>query len=117
MDQIEVNVKVMVDVKVQVKLIVEVKFKDINAIVKIWNLGVPKTTHNITIKIKMQNFIQEPSVFFKSTNLDFNDTYVLCTSKIKLESKTWEHDCTKDHWPYPNQDQDSKHKSKTSSIL
>ena len=30
----------------------------------------------------------------------------LCYFKIKIESQTSEYDCTKDQWPYPNQDQD-----------
>ena len=32
----------------------------------------------------------------------------LCTLKIKRESPNLEHRWNKDHWPYPNQDQDAK---------
>ena len=78
MDQIEVNFKVMVNIKVQVKLIVEVKFKDINAIVKIWNLGVPKTSDFIQIMINILNPNQDPPASSKAPNQDLKDKDVLC---------------------------------------
>ena len=42
---------------------------------------------------------------------------VLCTLKIKLESQNLDFLCIKYQWLYPNQDQDAKPKSGTSSIL
>ena len=36
---------------------------------------------------------------------------ILCTFKIKIESQNLQHDCTKDHLLYPNQDQDAKPQS------
>ena len=43
--------------------------------------------------------------------------YVFCTLKIKIESQNWVHGYVKDQWPYPNQNQDAKPQSGTSSIL
>ena len=34
--------------------------------------------------------------------------YVLCTFKMKKESKNLEYGCIKDQGPYPNEDQDAK---------
>merc|ERR1712112_583977 len=45
------------------------------------------------------------------------DTMVLCTFKIKIESQNSEYGCTKDQRPYPNQYQDAKPQSGTSSVL
>ena len=45
------------------------------------------------------------------------DIEVLCTFNFKMKSQNSDHDCIKHQWPYPNQDQDAKHQSVTSSIL
>ena len=45
------------------------------------------------------------------------DMGVLCTFKIKIESQNLEYGYTKDQWPYPNQYQDAKPQSGTSSVL
>ena len=50
-------------------------------------MGVSKTGDHIQIKIKMPNPSQEPPGSSKSPNEDFKDTDVLCTVKIKIESK------------------------------
>ena len=84
---------------------------------KICNKGVSKTCDHIQIKIKMPNPSQEPPASSKGPNEDLKDMDVLCTSKIKIESKNSDHGCIKDQWPYSYQDQDAKPKSGTSSAL
>ena len=78
---------------------------------------VPKTTDHIRINIRMPNPSQEPPASSKAPNEDLKDMDVLCTFKIKIESQNLDHGCIKDQWPYPNQDQDAKPQSGTSSIL
>ena len=68
-------------------------------------------------KIKMKNPSQEPPATPKAPNQDFKDLNVLCTFKIKTESKKFEQGSARDQWPYPNQDQDAKPPSGTSSVL
>ena len=85
--------------------------------VKIQNMGVSKTSDYIHIKIMIQNHSQEPPASFKAPNQDLKDMGVLCTLKIKIESQNSEHGYIKDQRSYPNQDQDSKPQSGTSSIL
>ena len=80
-------------------------------------MAVPKTSDHIKIKIKMPNPSQEPPVSSKALNEDLKEMDVLCTIKIKLESRNSDCGCIKDHWPYPNQDQDAKPESGTCSIL
>ena len=80
-------------------------------------MGLPKTSDHIQIKIKMPNPSQEPPVSSKAPNEDLMAMDVLCTFKIKIESQNSEYGCTKDQWPYPNQYQDAKPLSGTSSIL
>ena len=63
----------------------------------------------------MQNTSQDPPASFKAQNQDLKDMDALCTFRFKIESKTSEHGCTKDQWPYPNQDKDGKPKLGTSS--
>ena len=65
----------------------------------------------------MQNPNQEPPVSSKAPNQDLKDMDVLCIFKIKIESQNSDHGYIKDQWPYPNQDQDAKPQSGTSSIL
>ena len=84
---------------------------------KIWNLGVSKTSDHIQIKMKIPNPSQEPPASSKAPNQDLKDMDVLFIFKIKLESQNSKYGCTKDHWPYPNQCQDAKPQSGTSSIL
>ena len=52
-----------------------------------WNMSVPKTSHNIQIHIRMENPSQEPPVSSKSPNQELKDMDVLCTLKIKMEPK------------------------------
>ena len=72
---------------------------------------------DIQIKIKMPNPNKEPPTSPKAQKEDLKDMDVLCTFKIKIESQNLDHGCIKDQWPYPNQDQDTKPQSETSSIL
>ena len=65
----------------------------------------------------MLNPCQEPQASSNSPNQDLKDTVVLCTFKIKIESRNWDHGCIKYQWPYPNHDQDAKPQSGISSIL
>ena len=80
-------------------------------------MSISKTSDDIQIKIKMLNPSQEAPASSKAPNEDLKDMDVLCTFKIKIESKKSDHECIKHHWPYPNQDQDAKPQSGTSSIL
>ena len=57
------------------------------------------------------------SSFSKVPNEDLKDMDVLCTFKIKIESQNWNHWYIIDQWPYPNQDQNAKSTSGTSSVL
>ena len=92
---------------------------DVHCIFKIKTqcMGVPKSSDHIRFKIKMQNLSQEPPASSKAPYQDLKDMDVLCTFKIKMESQNLEHMCGKDQWPYLNQDQDAKTKSRTSSVL
>merc|ERR1711954_513899 len=71
---------------------------------KFWSMGVPKTSEHIQINIRMPNPSQEPPASSKAPNQDLKDMDVLCTFKIKIESQNSEYGCTKDQWPYTNQD-------------
>ena len=66
-------------------------------------------------KIKMPSPSQEPPASSKAPNEDLKDMDVLCTFIINIESQNSDHGYIKDKWPYPNQDQDAKPKSGTSS--
>ena len=57
------------------------------------------------------------SSVLQSPNQDLKYMGVLCTLKIKIESQNLNHGYIKDQWPYPNQDQDAKPQSGTSSVL
>ena len=59
-------------------------------------MGIPKTSDNIQIKIKMLNPIQEPPASSKAPNEDLEDMDVLFTFKIKMESKNSDHGYIKD---------------------
>ena len=80
-------------------------------------MGISKTSDYIQIKINMPNPNQEPPASSKAPNEELKDMDVLCTFKIKIESKISDQGCIKDHWPYSYQDQDAKPQSGTSSIL
>ena len=84
---------------------------------KIWIMGVPKSSDHIQIKIQMPIPSQEPPLSFKAQNQDCKEKDVLFTFKIKIGSQNLDHGCIKDQWLYPNQDQDSKLQSGTSSVL
>ena len=80
-------------------------------------MDLQKTSKHIQIKIKMPNLSQEPSMSSKVKNEDLDEMDVLCTFKTKMEDQNLNHWCTKDQWPYPDQDSDAKPQSGTSSIL
>ena len=67
-------------------------------------------------KIKMLNPSHKPPASFKAPNEALKETDVLCTFKINIENQNLDHGCIKDQWPYPDQDQDAKPQSGTSSI-
>ena len=71
---------------------------------------IPNHDHDAKPKSGTSSIIQSHNQYLK-------DIDVLCTFKIKRESQNCDHGCIKDQWPYPNQDQDAKPKSKTSSIV
>ena len=56
------------------------------------------------------NILQSPK-----SGLDVHRCF--CTFKIKIERQNSKHKCFKYQWPYPNQYQDAKPQSGTSSIL
>ena len=58
--------------------------------------GISKTSDYIQIKIKMPNPSQEPPASSKAPNEDLKDMDVLCTFKIKIESKNLDHGYIKD---------------------
>ena len=80
-------------------------------------MGVSKIMDYIQIKVTMLNPSQEPPASSKAPNEDLKDMEVLCTFKIQIGSQNLDRWCTKDQWPYPNQYQDAKPQSGTSSIL
>ena len=80
-------------------------------------MGVSKTSDNMQMKINIPNSSQAPPASSKAPNMDLKDMDVLCTLKIKIESRNSEHGYIKDPWPYPNQDQDANSQSGTSSVL
>ena len=80
-------------------------------------MGISKTSEHIQIKIKMPNPSQEPPRPSNASNEDLNNIDVLCTFKINTESQNLDYRCSKDRWPYPNQDQDAEPQSGTSSFL
>ena len=80
-------------------------------------MGVSKTSNHIKITIKMPNPSQEPPASSKAPNEDLKDMDVLCTFKIKIESQNSDDGYMKNQWQYPNQDQEAKPQSGTSSIL
>ena len=65
----------------------------------------------------MLNQSQEPPASSKAPNEDLKDMDVLCTFKIKIESRNSDYEYIKDKWPYPNQDQDAKPQSGISSVI
>ena len=56
----------------------------------------------------MANPSQEPLASSKAPNQDLKDMVILCTFKIKIESKHSKYRCMKDKCPHLNQDQDVK---------
>ena len=63
-----------------------------------------------------KTLVREPPASSKAPNQDLKDMDVLCTFKIKIEIQNLENGCIKNQWSYPNQDQDAKPKSGTSSV-
>ena len=78
-------------------------------------MGLSNTTDHIQIKIKMPNPRQEPPASSKATNEELKDMDVLYTFKSNIESQNSDCGYIKDQWPNPNQDQDAKPHSGTSS--
>merc|ERR1711954_521807 len=58
--------------------------------------GYIKTSDHIQIKLKIPNPSQESPASSKAPNKDLKDMGVLCTLKIKIESRNLEHRCIKD---------------------
>ena len=79
-------------------------------------MGVLKTSEHTQIKIKILYPSQEPPASSKAQNVDLKDMDVLCTFIFKRESQNLYHGHIKDHWLYPNQDQDAKPQSRTPSV-
>ena len=75
---------------------------------KIGSMPGSKTSDHIQIKIKIPNPSQEPPASSKAPNEDLKNTDVLCTFKIKLESKTLDYACIKDQELYQNQNHDAE---------
>ena len=80
-------------------------------------MGISKTSDHIQIKIKMPNPSQEPPASSNAQNYDLKDMDVICTFKINIESQKLEQGYIKDQGPCPNQYQDAKPQSGTSSVL
>ena len=80
-------------------------------------MGISKTSDHIQVKIKMPNPHQEHPVSSKYPNENLKDMDVLCTFKIKIEIQNSDHGHLKNQLPYPNQYQDAKPQSGTSSVL
>ena len=55
--------------------------------IKVWIMGVSKTSDHIQIKISMLNPSQKPQASYKTPNEDLKDMDVHCTFKTKKESK------------------------------
>ena len=58
-------------------------------------MGISKTSDHIQIKIMMPNPSQDPPASSKAPNEDLKDMDVLCTFKIKIESKNLDHGISK----------------------
>ena len=80
-----------------------------------WGMGVSKNSDHIQIKIKMLNPSQEPPAPPKAPHQGLKDNDVLCTFKIQIDNQNFGHGCLKEQQPYPNQDEDAKSKSGTST--
>ena len=57
---------------------------------------VSKTNDHFNIKVKIQNPSQEPPASSKAPNKDLKDIDVLCTFKLNIESKNFDHGYIKD---------------------
>ena len=81
---------------------IQIKIKILNpnlkppAYAKVLIMGQSKTSEHIQFKIKMPNPSQEHPAYSKAPNEDFKDIDVLCTFKIKRESKNLDPGCIKD---------------------
>ena len=78
---------------------------------------VSKTSNVIQIMIKMPPLSQEPPASSKAQKEDLKDMDVLCTIEINIDAQNSEHECIKDQLSYPNQDQEAKPQTGTSSVL
>ena len=79
-------------------------------------MGLSKISDHIQVKIQMLKPSQEPPAPTKVAYQDLKDMDVLCTFKIKVESQNSDHVYINDQWSHPNQDQDAKPQSGTSSV-
>ena len=84
---------------------------------QIWKTGESNASDHFQIKTRVPNPSQKPPGSSKILNKDFKNMDFLCTCKIKIEYKYFEHWCIRDQWLYPNQDADAKPQSGTSIIL
>ena len=80
-------------------------------------MGRSKTSDHIQIKIEVPNPSQEPLASSKAPNETLKNMGVLFTFNNKIEGQNLDHGYIKDQLPYPNQDQDAKPQSGTSSVL
>ena len=58
---------------------------------KLWNIGVPKTSDHIEIKIKIPSPSEELPASSKAPNQQLKGMAVLCTFKIMLERQNLNH--------------------------
>ena len=79
-------------------------------------MGAPKTGDHILINIRIPKVPGTSSILWRPKS-GLKDMDVPCTFKIMIESQNSDYGCTRDQWPYPNQYQDAKPQSGTSSIL
>ena len=82
---------------------------------KIWIRILSKLKNWIKLIIQIPNSNQEPPLSFKSPNQSSKDMEVLCTFKINLKSQRLDHGSIIVRELNPNNDQDSKLQSWTSS--
>ena len=78
---------------------------------------VAKIMDHTQIKIKMPKPSQEPTLSSMAQHEDLKDLDIICAFKVKIESQNSNHGCTKNLWPYPNQDKDTQSQLGTSSRL
>merc|ERR1712239_81261 len=92
--------------------------------IKLWTIGISKTSDYIQIKIKMPNPTHEAPASSKAPNEDLKDMDVLCTFKIKIKSQNFDHNIikTSDHikikikMPNPSQEHPASSKASNEDL-